>query len=299
MNTTDAHLDFSLLEKLRHSGDKVVARCPACAECGGDGRAEHLVIFSSGKFACAGVQGDAEHRRRIFALVGVKSDRPLDPAEYRRMALRRTKKRREREQQRMLVAEIKAARNAIIARHPWERVDVWESSPQRIDCPLVEFDPVHFISTMFPPDGVLWTGKVFESGERMEARWRTCREWRSAAGTERIGPMTTPAIWKPGTTSRIAAKVAASPYTVLDFDGFDGVQPCTAAEHREHIDGSLALVRWLRDDLDWPLAAMLWSGSKSIHAWFHTPPPDVLEGVCGPRAPYVDRLRDRVTIKID
>ena len=113
----------------------------------------------------------------------------------------------------------------------------------------------------------------------MEARWRTCREWRSAAGTERIGPMTTPAIWKPGTTSRIAAKVAASPYTVLDFDGFDGVQPCTAAEHREHIDGSLALVRWLRDDLDWPLAAMLWSGSKSIHAWFHTPPPDVLESL--------------------
>jgi len=39
---------------------------------------------------------------------------------------------------------------------------------------------------------------------------------------------------------------------------------------------SLALIRWLREDLHWKLAAILWTGGKSLHAWFRTPPPEVL-----------------------
>ena len=89
--------------------------------------------------------------------------------------------------------------------------------------------------------------------------------------------MVSPALWQPGTVSRAAAHVREAPYTVLDFDGFGGVKPVTVDERREHLRDSLSLIRWLRDAMHWPLAAILHTGGKSLHAWFHTPEPAVLE----------------------
>lgn len=36
------------------------------------------------------------------------------------------------------------------------------------------------------------------------------------------------------------------------------------------------MVRWIREGLQWQLAGIVWTGSKSIHACFHTPAPAVL-----------------------
>ena len=67
-------LDETKLENLREGATgKRIARCPACAESGRDGRAEHLVIYEGGKFACVvnpGKEG-ASHRKRIWVLAGV------------------------------------------------------------------------------------------------------------------------------------------------------------------------------------------------------------------------------------
>ena len=67
-------LDISKLKRVRHRGKKTIARCPACAEAGHDGRGEHLVINGDGAFACVlypGNSADAKaHRKRIFALCG-------------------------------------------------------------------------------------------------------------------------------------------------------------------------------------------------------------------------------------
>jgi len=46
------------------------ARCPACASKGNDKKGEHLMVFADGKFGCAAYQGDSEHRKEIFRLVG-------------------------------------------------------------------------------------------------------------------------------------------------------------------------------------------------------------------------------------
>lgn len=65
-------LDLSKLENVRTANGKTLARCPACAESGGDGSGEHLVIDAIGRFACvmfSGLDG-TEHRKRIFALAG-------------------------------------------------------------------------------------------------------------------------------------------------------------------------------------------------------------------------------------
>ena len=63
-------IDTDKLERVRQVGGKTIARCPACAEAGADAKGEHLVIFEDGRFGCVNHEGDREHRRRIWALVG-------------------------------------------------------------------------------------------------------------------------------------------------------------------------------------------------------------------------------------
>jgi putative DNA primase/helicase len=60
------------------SGGKTIARCPACAETGNDTGADHLFINGDGKFGCVLYQSTdgAEHRKRIFELVGISETKP-------------------------------------------------------------------------------------------------------------------------------------------------------------------------------------------------------------------------------
>jgi len=66
-------LDVAKLEKVRElAGGIVQARCPACAEGGHDRTGEHLRIYPDGKFGCCVHPKDGEHRKRIWALAGVR-----------------------------------------------------------------------------------------------------------------------------------------------------------------------------------------------------------------------------------
>lgn len=68
-------LDPNRVEMLFDVGDgKMIGRCPACAEDGGDRKGEHLVIYPDGKFGCVLYPGEDghEHRQRIWDLAGVK-----------------------------------------------------------------------------------------------------------------------------------------------------------------------------------------------------------------------------------
>jgi hypothetical protein len=107
----------------------------------------------------------------------------------------------------------KTARNhraALVARWKWEAADVWEDSPQRCDGDLVYTDSRHFLDTLFPEAALIWTGHAHESGMdgTHSERWMTAVEWQRQ---QRVGPMTTPAIWMAGTTSRTAANVSSVP----------------------------------------------------------------------------------------
>jgi hypothetical protein len=68
-------LDVSLLTKVRTRGGRMIARCPACAESGGDRKGNHLFILEDGRFGCVNYAGDREHRRRIWELVGQEGER--------------------------------------------------------------------------------------------------------------------------------------------------------------------------------------------------------------------------------
>ena len=66
-------LDTAKLEKVRElAGGIVQARCPACAEGGGDRKGEHLRVYPDGRFGCCVHPKDGQHRKRIFALAGDK-----------------------------------------------------------------------------------------------------------------------------------------------------------------------------------------------------------------------------------
>ena len=66
-------LDTAKLEKVRElAGGIVQARCPACAEGGGDRKGEHLRVYPDGRYGCCVHPKDGGHRKRIFALAGVR-----------------------------------------------------------------------------------------------------------------------------------------------------------------------------------------------------------------------------------
>ena len=66
-------LNLNKLEKVRElAGGIVQARCPACAEGGNDRAGEHLRVFPDGRFGCCVHPKDGEHRKRIFALTGIR-----------------------------------------------------------------------------------------------------------------------------------------------------------------------------------------------------------------------------------
>jgi hypothetical protein len=273
-------LDLARLEKLRRltNGD-VISACPACRESGRDRKGDNLRVFSSGAFHCISFQNDKEHNSRIFALVGIKSECVHDPENDREWRQCRTKERLEQQRLEAIAKKARECREALASRYAWTLADVCENSPQRIDCDLVESNPRHFLASLFTPDASVWTGEVFQSGTSHASRWRTCRQWSEASPSEIIGPMVTPATWKAGTVSRTAANVATAPFTVLDFDGYDGLSPTTPREIEKHLAASLAVIRWLREPMQWQLAAILHTGNKSLHAWFHTPPPEVLSSL--------------------
>ena len=70
-----AQLDSAKLDnpKPRANGD-VEAACPACREMGGDKAGNHLFVKADGRFGCVSHPDDTDHRKRIFALIGTKSN---------------------------------------------------------------------------------------------------------------------------------------------------------------------------------------------------------------------------------
>jgi hypothetical protein len=277
-DSVDSHLNQGILENVRQRGNDVICACPACRTEGNDRKGDNLRIFSTGAYHCIAHPKDRDHNRKIFALVGVRGGKQLDPVAKREWRERRAREFQREGDKAALQAVAKSNRHKIIDRWEWNRADVWDDSPQRIDCELVEYDPRWFLNSLFPQDSIVWTGETTQSGQdgRHANRWKTVAAWQEESIA---GPMVTPATWNEGTDSRTASNVATAPYTVLDFDGFDGVKPETPEQLRAHLRGSLAMIHWIYKGLEWDLAAILWTGGKSLHAWFHTPLPEVLRSL--------------------
>jgi hypothetical protein len=202
-----------------------------------------------------------QEARRMLGFTDERGRRPeLTPAEKRAWATEKAD--RERRLRERALAEERAtmALPALVDRWRWPEDAVWEDSPIRPDGPGTD-DPREFLARLFPPEAIVWTGETWQSGpEHGIGRFRTVAEWAGQA-PDNVGPMVAPAVFDPGTLTRSRSAVVASPFIVLDFDDR------TRAE-------ALAIVRWLREGMDWTLRAVVWTGGKSVHAWFDDPGPE-------------------------
>lgn len=262
-STESQSLDLDRLEKVRRCPGGIEARCPACAEEGHDRTGNNLFHNpDTGAFYC---HADPGHTRRIWELVGIRRDLdPVEEARRREEWIRR--KREEREQERKRQAAQKALPN-LIKKWRWDPADVRADSPldpEEGDCPRA------FLLAMFRPQALVWTGHLRDSGERHADRWKTVWQWLHEPA-ENIGPMVTPSTWKPGTVSRKRENVATAPFLILDFDGPKEWKPRDQADLDRHIAEALAIVRYLKEDRQWNLTAIVCTGNKSIHAWFDHP----------------------------
>ena len=268
-------IDTSRLENIRTTSGKITARCPACATMEGDRGGIHLFINAeTGQFGCVKFPGDREHRCEIFRLVGIRRD----PDAERQWRKQRAKQQSDKHARHKVSAVLRAKRSFIVAQYPWSSSEASAESLEKR--PEWLHDPRCFLTALFPPDAVVWTGETHHSGQggRHADHWKPVTAWQNAP-KHTVGPMTCPAIWSPGTVSRSSNNVLSAPFTVLDFDGFDGKPPGTSREIVDHLRASMALVRWLREALGWQLAALLHTGNKSLHAWFHRPSPEALSSL--------------------
>ncbi len=72
-------LDPTKLENIRTMNGRTEGACPACREAGSDKTGNHLLIYPDGRFGCVMHPNDEAHRRRIFALAGMKSEAVAKP----------------------------------------------------------------------------------------------------------------------------------------------------------------------------------------------------------------------------
>lgn len=264
-------IDVPLLQKKKVRGIKLTAQCPACFASGADTTGNHFFLdLASGKFGCVANEGDSQHRKEIFALVGLKGP----PREYTKAEKREYARLKYREEtaikarQQLTQRAQKGVAN-IRRKYRWSKADVFYSSPVVPDNDLVVYDPRYFLRTLFSPPDLLWNGETWQSGEQGLGRFRTASEWQEAELAD-LGPMTTPATWSDSVTSRTAENVLAAPYHVLDFDELDGVKPTTEADKSALVTHALAVTRWLVTKRGSRLAAIVHSGNKSLHVWLES-----------------------------
>lgn len=258
-STEGGKLDLERQENVRHVGGKVTFRCPGCAAEGADRTGNNAALLANGKWSCV---RDPSHTQAIWDAAGIPSDRPprpLSAAEKYRRAEAKERRQREQRQRERAAQQAKDARAGLVAAFPWDPADVWDDSPSRLEDDSAD-DPRLFIAALFAPEAVVWAGEVFDANK--PDHFRTASDWQESR-PEDLGPMIAPATWKPEAAGRTRENVASAPYTVIDLDGGNRAD-------------QLATVRWLREGRGadgqrqpWKLAAIVATGGKGIHAWFH------------------------------
>ena len=68
-------LDISKLENVYDEiSSRIRAACPACRELGKDNHRDNLSVWENGAYYCWSYPDDTDHKKRIFELVGIKSE---------------------------------------------------------------------------------------------------------------------------------------------------------------------------------------------------------------------------------
>lgn len=157
-----------------------------------------------------------------------------------------------------------ALRQIIEQSNIYDEVDLWEMSPIRIDWPPEE-DTVHFLSAMFEPEDLLFIGEREESGivgQNIRSQMDWIKYFQLSGKTMLfiiVNPLTGKAAAKKsgdGETYRGDGNISSFKYCLVEFDNLtrdEQIRFWTSKTVKEL-----------------PVAALIDTGGKSIHAWIRT-----------------------------
>ena len=112
---------------------------------------------------------------------------------------------------------------------------------------------------LWEPHDVIWTGDVWDTGEKGVAHFKTVDEWQAQPPNRYSNRFTTASTFKPGTINRTLENVVSNPYVVVEFDSLDKEPEINKLK-------GAALLNYLRPFFD--LRLVVDSGNKSVHGWF-------------------------------
>lgn len=192
-------LDPARLEKVRRRTGKLICRCPACAETGGDRAGEHLAVFENGAFHCA-VDTSETHRKRIFELAGVRPS--VTPSIARRCVVAKPSPRRASHSPRFPeLRPLNVKEMARIAEHrKW---------------------PLFAGLELLTRCGLLWHGRVWDGGTEYDA-WIVTDSARRNAQARRLDGLP----WQCGKAKTLPGSLAGWPVGLEESRFFPHIMLC-------------------------------------------------------------------------
>ena len=150
----------------------------------------------------------------------------------------------------------------IVRAYPWSSYEMWEASTGelkngRILTPRVQ---IELMLGLFEPDEIIWCGdfktRVFAPAS----------VWLKQAVESAIvpGPRICPNVFREGATARSNEQMKRLKFFVLEHDKLS-------------LSEQSALIRWMSEKVGWTLRAVVYTGGKSLHAWFDAPAAAELE----------------------
>ena len=191
--------------------------------------------------------------RELAAVIRLEADEQYAGMKHSK---RLTPKGADEKMRKLLVA---AARNhatplvpSLLEAHRWKFNDICAGSRVDFDSIGASRHPAYLLN-LFEPEDVIWTGEVYEMGERNFRTREQCLEAKTV-----FPPLTCPSTFKPGIWSRKLENILHKRFLVVESDTMD----------RDTVG---AVFRWLRDENNLNLRAIVDTGGKSLHAWFDYP----------------------------
>ena len=273
-------LDITRLENVCRRGDKITAACPACRAEGSDKKGDHLFYNEKTEvYGCAKYQGDSEHRKAIWAHVGIPNHREYTPEEKRRWKMAKSKREVQDRLDVMKTQKLNKLEAQKIAQslELFRRIktkhftDCWrsmihEGSPLQFD---IE-DPrnaAELIHHLFEPNDFIWNGGLASSGSPSHAaNFLTAVELLKKSC---IGDRITGSTFKtniPRLHNRAKEHIDRRLFILVESDDLIGKKPENKAEAEENKALSACLFPFLTM-LNVTIRAVIDSGGKSLHFW--------------------------------
>ena len=201
-----------------------------------------------------------EANRKLRSEIGKEEREPGPALPRRKPTAEELERQRKAQEADRLASKAKAALDGVLRDNAMQYPDLCRMSPTSL-VGIKDADLWRHFLRIFHPDDVVWIGDKTDSGAQRNARnFRTTSEWLKSAS--RPGPRIAPATFKAGSYSRTKENVEAHRLFVVEHDRLGIREQCSIIQY---------LRRWCR------LRAVIFTGNKSLHAWFDLPDAGTLE----------------------